>query len=83
MKKIYIISCIFLISFLFPAKAQVIGNDWINYTQSYYKFPITKTGIYRITPPALAASGFPINAIDPRNFQIYGRGKLVPIYEKG
>ena len=82
MKKIYafILLILFSVSAAYP---QALGNEWIDYNQSYYKFPITKTGIYRLTPAALANSGANFANVDPRNFSIYGRGKELPIYVKG
>jgi Peptidase family C25 len=82
MKKIY---HFFFCYFFLPASllAQGIGNEWINYNQFYYKFPITKTGIYRITPSTLSSSGVNFANVDPRNFQLFGRGEQIPIYVKG
>ena len=82
MKKIYLF-CSLCILFVFPVSAQVIGNEWINYNQFYYKFPITQTGIYRITPATLANSGVYFANVDPRNFQVFGRGQELPIFVKG
>ncbi len=71
------------ILFVVSAAAQAIGNEWINYNQFYYKFPITQTGIYRISPATLASSGINFTNVDPRNFQLFGRGQEIPIYVKG
>ncbi|MCB0396358.1 MAG: hypothetical protein KDD36_06880 [Flavobacteriales bacterium] len=65
-----------------PAKAQY-GNEWINYQQTYFKFPITSDGIYRISFTTLANAGVPVNTIDPRNLQIFGRGQEIFIYVEG
>ena len=59
-------------SFLF---SQPYGNEWINYAQPYYKFKVAETGIYRIHKQALINSGIPIDAINPKNFQIFGNEK--------
>ena len=57
------------------------GNEWIVYSQSYFKFPITKDGIYRLSYNELSNAGVPLNSINtPKNFQIYGRGQQLPIY---
>jgi len=63
--------------------AQPYGNDWIDYNQSYYKFPISQNGIYRIDYQTLINSGIPISSINPRNLQLFARGKEVPIYIEG
>jgi len=35
------------------------GNEWINYSQEYYKIKITQEGIYRISYSTLVNSGLP------------------------
>ena len=61
--------------------AQNIGNEWINYSQKYYKFRITENGIVRISYAALANAGVPLSSINnPKNFQIFGRGQEQYIY---
>ena len=67
-------------SFLF---SQPYGNEWINYAQPYYKFKVAETGIYRIHKQALINSGIPIDAINPKNFQIFGNEKELFIYIDG
>jgi len=43
--------------------AQVIGNEWINPQQQYFKLKITQKGIHQISFEALQKSGFPENVI--------------------
>lgn len=64
-------------------RAQSFGNEWINYNQTYYKFPIYQEGIYRIDSITLANAGFPIQSIDPRNIQIFLYGQEQYIYIQG
>ena len=75
---------IILLSFIFCSFsnffAQNFGNEWINYSQKYYKIPISTNGVYRINKQALVSSEIPIDAIDPRNIQIFHKGKEIPIY---
>lgn len=59
------------------------ANDWINYSQSYFKFPIVNNGVYRITYQQLINAGVNISNIDPRNLQIFSRGEEQPIYIEG
>ncbi len=73
---------LFLFALWVNASAQAVGNEWIKYNQSYYKFPISKTGVYRITPTTLSNSGINFSNIHPQNFQLFGRGKEIPIYVK-
>jgi len=67
----------------FSAIAQPYNNSWINYSQKYYKFQISETGIYRIDSTALANSGVSISTLDPRNIQVFARGVELPIFVKG
>ncbi len=51
-----------------------VGNEWINYDQSYLKVKTAENGIYRLTYQQLIAAGFPANSIDPRKIQLFHRG---------
>ncbi|MCB0402523.1 MAG: hypothetical protein KDD41_10600 [Flavobacteriales bacterium] len=80
--------CKYFLLFLFSADlmfayAQPYGNEWINYSQQYYKFKVAETGIYRLDSATLAASGIPVGSIDPRNMQIFARGQEIPLYVNG
>lgn len=74
-----------LLFFLFPilVSAQIAGNEWINYGQSYYRFKIHSTGIYRISYEALTNSGLAIDQLNPKNFQVFGKESEIPLYIKG
>ncbi|RNI25640.1 putative type IX secretion system sortase PorU2 [Rufibacter latericius] len=63
------------------AQQVVYGNEWINYSQKYYKIKVPTTGIYRLDKAYLQAAG--INGVDPRNFQLYRRGQEVSIHVEG
>ena len=63
--------------------AQSFGNEWINYNQKYYEFKIVRDGIYRVTYADLASAGIPINTINPKNIQVFGRGTEIPLYIQG
>ena len=69
---------------LFPLLSySQLTNDWINYDQNYFKFPISEDGIYRIEFQQLVNAGLNIGTIDPRNLQIFAKGKEIPIYIQG
>jgi hypothetical protein len=75
---------IFFCCFFFAnASSQTYGNEWINYTQKYYKIKITKEGMYRLDSLTLFAAGIPVSTIDARNFQIFNKGKEQPVYIEG
>jgi hypothetical protein len=63
--------------------SQSYNNEWINYNQRYYKIPIFKTGLYKITYQDLQQAGIPINTIQPDNFQLFQRGNELPLYVEG
>lgn len=69
-----------IMSISFQLSAQTLGNEWINYSQKYYSFKVTKTGIYRITYAALVSAGVPIQTLNPKNIQLFGRGQEQYIY---
>lgn len=64
--------------------AQQFGNEWINYSQNYYYFPITNSGIHRLNynelANALSGTGQSISSIPTSQFQIFARENEVPIH---
>jgi len=60
--------------------AQPNGNEWIDYNQRYYKFPIVEEGIYRITYQDLQSANIPLSTIQPSEFRIHAKGIEIPIY---
>jgi len=64
----------------FIAAAQPYGNEWINYSQKYYKVYITAEGIYRLDSLALASSGVNLTGVDPNRFQIFNRSREQAIF---
>lgn len=79
MIKRFCLLCIVLISTV-KLNAQVYGNEWINFSQRYFRFPISKTGLYRLDSTTLATSGVPISSINPKNIQLISKGQFLPIY---
>jgi len=76
------------ISFFFSlvpgfVSAQPYWNDWIDFSQMYYKIPVVQDGVYRINLSMLVSSGIPASSIDPRKFQIFFRGEEQYIYVSG
>ncbi len=63
--------------------AQRYGNEWVNFSQRYYKFPIAKEGIFRIDSLTLSNAGFNLSAINPKQFQVFIRGKEQHLYIQG
>jgi len=79
-KRIYLflIACAFLASL----SAQRYGMEWINYGQKYYKFPLIAEGLYRIDSATLAQA-FDLSVTDPRNFQLFLKGREVRLHIEG
>ena len=74
----------FVLFFFFPflSLAQA-PNSWIDFSQSYYKIPVAKDGIYKLTYSDLQAAGFPVGSVDPRRMQIFHRGIEQAIFVQG
>lgn len=74
---------LFVLSFFlgsFVVFSQNYGNEWINYSQKYYSFPITQSGIHRINYETLQQSQIPIESINHNQIQLFGKNKQQPIY---
>ena len=69
----------------FEASAQLkstYGNEWINYSQQYFKLQVTQKGIYRLSFDELKNAGFP-TTVDPTTIQLFRRGREVALYVQG
>lgn len=63
------------------------GNEWIDYSNQYLKFPVLKEGIYKLDytefTSGLNRLGVNVANVDPYKIKIYGRGKEIPVYVHG
>ena len=59
------------------------SSNWINFSQTYYKVPVAKTGIYHLNYTDLQNAGIPINSIDPRRINVFHRGVEQAIFVQG
>ncbi|MEZ0485064.1 C25 family cysteine peptidase [Fibrella aquatica] len=77
--------CLFFTLFSFASAAQkpVFGNEWINAQQTYYKIPVARKGLYRITVSDLQKAGVPLTSLDPRTLQLFHRGVEQAILVEG
>ena len=69
-------ACVFGFVFLLLSAGQLVaqvGNEWIDYSQPYFKIPVAQRGIYRLTSGALFAAGVP-SGTDPALLKIFHRG---------
>jgi hypothetical protein len=64
----------------FSLKAQrLYGNEWIQPDQVYFRIPVFKTGLYKISTQELDRYGVPIHEIPAVSFQMFRRGKELAI----
>ena len=71
---------LFGITFLLSAVtvcSQTYNNEWINFTQTYYKFKVGSNGLYRISQPALSSIG--LAGISADRFQLWRNGKEITL----
>ena len=59
------------------------SDQWINFTQSYYKIPVAKNGIYKISYTDLESAGVPVGSLDPRRINLFFRGNEQAIFVQG
>lgn len=62
---------------------QQLGNEWINYDQSYFKIKTGTDDVHRITYQALVDAGFDVSSISPAQLQLFHRGEEVAIRTVG
>lgn len=55
---------------------------WIDYSKTYFRIPIVKKGIYRLSYQSLKALGIPPE-VNPQGFQLFRRGKEQAIFVEG
>ncbi|CAN5421319.1 hypothetical protein BH09BAC1_BH09BAC1_00740 [soil metagenome] len=70
----------FLLSLPLYAQAQPYGNEWIDYSKTYYKIKVARDGIYRVPYSTLVAAGIPVNSVGGSQFTLLNNGEVVPIY---
>ena len=62
-----------ILSFIVFYSFAQYGNEWIEYNQTYYKIPVAREGLYRLTYLDLQGAGFPVSG-DPATFRLFHRG---------
>lgn len=71
---------IFTFFVAFNSFSQTYGNEWIEYNQTYYRFEVAQTGIYKIDYNTLVNAGVPVTSFSTKNMQLFGQQKEQPIY---
>lgn len=54
------------------------GNEWINFSQTYFRFKVKEDGLYRISYSSLTSMGMP-SSVTGAQFQLWRDGKQVAI----
>ncbi|WP_207515097.1 C25 family cysteine peptidase [Longitalea luteola] len=62
----------------FAATAQQYNNEWINYSQTYYKIKVANEGLYRIPKSLLDANG--LGNVPVESLELWRNGEKVPFY---
>ena len=57
------------------------GNEWINYTQSYYKIKVANDGLHHLSYGYLDSLG--LSGVNPQHLQLFRRGREVAVYVAG
>jgi hypothetical protein len=78
MKRILLILLIAIPGLSVTAQTFPYNNEWIDYSKTYYKFYVGKTGLYRISQTVLTSNG--IGNVPAEQFQLWRNGREVPIY---
>ena len=78
MKKNLLISVLLFASLY--VQAQAYNNEWIDYSKTYYKFKVGRTGLYRINQSTLASATVGLGNITAEQFQLWRNGQQVAIY---
>ena len=67
-----------LLQFVSFGFSQPYFNEWIRYDQTYYKFKVGKSGLYRISQSTLEAAG--LGSVQVENLELWRNGERVPFY---
>ena len=65
--------------FALQAMSQTYGNEWIDFSKTYFKTKVGKEGVYRISMSTLQAAGIPAN-VSGVQYQMFRDGVEIPIY---
>lgn len=58
----------------------LFGNEWIDFSKTYYRINVAEDGIYRIPAATLNNAGFPLQSVPATQFRLYHNGKQTSVY---
>ncbi|MEO6283711.1 MAG: C25 family cysteine peptidase [Dyadobacter sp.] len=74
--------CLICFTLVLPLSAEaqrLYGNEWIEPCQVYFRIPVSKTGIYKISTAELHRYRVPVDEIPAASLQMFRRGKELAI----
>jgi Peptidase family C25 len=69
-----------LFSQMFVGTDTLYGNEWIDYSKTYYKIKVANDGVYRIPAATLTDAGINLSSVSGNQFRLYHVGKEKPIF---
>lgn len=81
--RVWVVLVFCLLSFRADTSFGQFSNEWINFTQSYFKIPVAKNGLYKLSYADLQTAGVPVGSIDPRRINLFFRGAEQAIFVQG
>jgi len=58
----------------------LFGNEWIDYSKTYFKIKIADDGVYRVDFQTLATAGFPAGSVAANDWRLFRNGQQEPIF---
>ncbi len=74
-----VLTLLMFVGFMQSVSAQTYGNEWINYSQTYYKFGVFRDDVYRIPVSQLMSLGLP-SSVNGAHLQLFRDGAEVPLF---
>ncbi len=56
------------------------GNEWIDFSKTYFKIKIADDGIYRVPYQVLASAGVPVGSVPASQLRLYRYGIQEPVF---
>ncbi|MBK8554839.1 MAG: hypothetical protein IPL65_03275 [Lewinellaceae bacterium] len=56
------------------------GNEWIDYSKTYYKIKVANDGVYRISAASLEAAGLPVTSSPATALRLFHLGREQALY---
>lgn len=78
------ILALLLLGISFPGFGQFSNtNDWIDFSQEFFKVPVIEDGIHQLDKNDLKNAGMPVASISDDKYHMFHNGEEIPIYVTG